>query len=108
MTFIEFSGVKAPKSLLIIAAFCAILSVFESPQVPQNFLPLATNLALRALGELDGEVAEIVLEPEVVVLEVVVVAELNGMHCEYQSLVYWQADPASHVVLPSQKKLAGR
>lgn len=42
----EFSGVRAPKSDFTIAALAAMFSVFESPQVPQNFLPLAWNLLL--------------------------------------------------------------
>ena len=67
---------RAPNSLLMMFALAAILSVLESPHVPQNFFPFATNFVLRPLRP-------VTVPPELVVVAVAVeVTELDGWHWE--------------------------
>ena len=72
--FMEFSGVSAPKSDLMMAALAAMFRVFESPQVPQNSFPFAWNLLLKPLVPEGGggaveEDEEGIDEEELIVLE---------------------------------------
>ena len=88
--FMEFSGVRAPKSDFTIAALAAMLSVFESPQVPQNFLPLAWNLLLNPPVP-EGGVEETVLVGGGWLVEggwLVPPPPVPGKHWEYQSFEY--------------------
>lgn len=52
-------------------ALAAMFSVFESPHVPQNFLPFATNFVLSPLRPVD-------VPPELVAVGVPVEVALDG------------------------------